>query len=271
MSMSTNKKSNINKALKKIEESADKGANIVCLPELFTTQYFPQSENTDNFKLAEKIPNKATHALSKSAKDNKIILIGGSIFEKDKEKFYNTSVVFGNDGKILGKYRKIHIPYDSYFYEKKYFSSGDEYTVIKTQFANIGVLICYDQWFPEAARVNALKGAQIIFYPTAIGWFDELKKLEPFSQQRWERDQCSHASANGIYVVAVNRIGKENKIDFWGNSFVADPFGNVIARASSTKEEIIIADINLNLIKKSQEGWGFLRNRKQETYKDFIN
>ena len=269
------KKSNLDKALSKIKEAASLGAQIVCLQELFTTQYFPQTKSTKNFELAEEIPCPATKALSETAKENNIILIGGSIFEKIKiqknfVEYYNTSVIFNNDGIILGKYRKIHIPYDPYFYEKNYFSSGSKYLVLDTSKINFGVLICYDQWFPEAARANALKGAQIIFYPTAIGWFDELRKVEPFSQQRWERDQCSHASANGIYVAAVNRVGKEGKIEFWGNSFVADPFGNVIARAGSTQEEVLVAEIDLNKVAMSQEGWGFLRNRQTETYKELL-
>jgi len=269
--MSSDSKLNLDKAILKTREAKSKGAEIVCLPELFKTQYFPQTESARNFELAEEIPGHTTDALSKTAKENSIILIGGSIFEKiNFVEYYNTSVIFDKNGTILGKYRKIHIPYDPYFYEKEYFSPGGKYTVVETPSANLGVLICYDQWFPEAARVNALKGAQIIFYPTAMGWFDDLRKIEPFSQQRWERDQCSHASLNGIYVATVNRVGKEDKIDFWGNSFVADPYGNVIARASSKKEQILIAELNPELIKKSQEGWGFLKNRIPESYKDLI-
>ena len=270
MSMSNDKQSNLDKALNKIKESASKGADIVCLPELFNLQYFPQTENDENFKLAEEIPGPATNAIGRSAKENRIVVVAGSVFEKSKGKFFNTSVVFDKDGSILGKYSKVHIPHDPYFFEKKYFSSGNEYKVFNTPFAKIGVLICYDQWFPEAARATALKEAQIIFYPTAIGWFEELRNLEPFSQKRWERDQCSHASSNGVYVVAANRVGKENKIDFWGNSFVADPFGNVIARATGAKEEIVMADINLSLIESSREGWGFLRNRMPKTYSSLV-
>ena len=287
--MSDDKQNNLNKALKKIKEAAIKKAQIVCLPELFNLQYFPQNESDENFKLAEEIPNKTTKALSEAAKENNVAVVGGSIFETQKTKrqknsplkeanffdknfftYYNTSVIFDSDGSILGKYRKIHIPYDTYFYEKRYFTAGNKYEIFATSAAKISSLICYDQWFPEAARVCALKGAQIIFYPTAIGWFDELKKLEPFSQERWIRDQCSHASANGVYVAVSNRVGKEGKIDFWGNSFVADPFGNVIARASSTKGELLIADIDLGLIEKSQQGWGFLQNRRPETYLDLV-
>ena len=267
MSMSNEPKENIKKAIRMIREAKLKGAEIVCLPELFNLQYFPQRKSKEFFQLAEKIPSEITSLLSKSAKENELIIIGGSLFEKGNNgRFYNSSVIFDNKGKILGKYSKVHIPYDPYFFEKDYFTSGEEYKVFDTPYAKIGVLICYDQWFPEAARVNALMGAEIIFYPTAIGWFDELRKLEPWSQKRWEIIQCSHASANGIFVASVNRVGKEDKIEFWGNSFVSDPFGNVITNDSSNKEDILIAKIDLNLIASSQDGWGFLRNRKPETY-----
>ncbi len=264
MSMFTDENVNLKKAIAKIKEAKLKGADIVCLPELFNSRYFPQSESDENFKLAQKIPGHVTNEIAKASKENKVVVIAGSIFEKDKEGFYNTSVVF-NNGSMLGKYRKIHIPYDPYFYEKKYFKHGNEYPVFDTGFVKIGVMICYDQWFPEAARENTLRGAQIIFYPTAIGWFEELKKLEPFSQKRWIRDQCSHASLNGIYVIAVNRVGKEENLEFWGSSFIADPFGNIVVKASNREEEVVVASLDLGLIEKSRT-WGFLENRMPKTY-----
>ena len=271
MKMSKDEKDNLGNALSKIKKAASKKAEIACLPELFANIYFAQNEDKSNFNFAKKMPNDITEALSESAKKNNIAIIGGSLFEKgDDEKFYNTTVVFSNSGVMLGKYRKIHIPYDPKYYEKTFFASGSEYKVFDFGSVKAGTLICYDQWFPEAARINALMGAQIVFYPTAIGFTSEMKKNETFSQKRWERDMCAHASANGMFVAAVNRTGKEEGIEFWGSSFVADPFGNVIARASSSKEEVLIADINLGLIENSREGWGFMRNRRAETYSGII-
>ncbi len=264
--------SNLKKTAKYVKEAAKKDASIVCLQELFATRYFAQEKNKDAFKLAEKLPGKITNFLSKTAKDNKIALVGGSIFEKGGNgKYYNTSLVFDPEGKIVGKYRKVHIPHDPKYYEQYYFSSGDMgYIQVKISGVAIAPLICYDQWYPEAARVNSLKGAQIIFYPTAIGWTGDMKKNEPFSAGRWQNAMRSHASMNGVYVAAVNRVGKENEIEFWGSSFVADPFGQVIARASRSKEEVLVVEIDLGKIKASQEGWGFLRNRKPKSYKDLI-
>lgn len=259
---------NLEKTAKCVKEAAKKKATIVCLQELFATQYFAQEENGESFRLAEQIPGKLATFLSKTAKDSKITLIGGSIFEKSgNSKYYNTSLVFDNQGRLAGKYRKIHIPYDPRYYEQYYFSSSDiGYAQANVSGVTIAPLICYDQWYPEAARVNALKGAQIIFYPTAIGWTKDMKKLEPFSAQRWENAMCGHASMNGIYVAAANRVGKEDGIDFWGGSFVADPFGEVVRKASSKNEEVLVVEIDLDKIKASQEGWGFLRNRKPESY-----
>ena len=265
MSMSMNVDENSAKAVVKIKEAVGKGAEIVCLPELFLLQYFPKSENEKNFELSDVFPNKATNKLSEMAKDNQITIIGGSFFEKDGSNFFNTCIVFNSEG-ILGKYRKVHIPNDDYFHEKKYFTPGNGYKVYDVGKCKVGTLICYDQWFPEAARENKLMGADILFYPTAIGWFEEFKKEEPFSIKRWVRDQCSHASMNNMFVVAVNRVGNEEDLDFWGNSFVADPYGNVIVQAGE-EEEVIVVDIDLDLIKQS-EGWGFMKNRRPDTYGD---
>ena len=263
---------NLGKTAKYIQKAARKGAVIVCLQELFAMPYFPQKENKQLFDLAEKIPGKITNFLSKTAEDNKITLVGGSLFEKGEGgRYYNTTLVFDQKGIMIGKYRKIHIPHDPNYYEQFYFSSGNlGYVQAEVQGVRIAPLICYDQWYPEAARVNALKGAQMIFYPTAIGWIESMRKMEPFSQKRWEQVHCSHASVNGIFVAAVNRVGNEGKTEFWGNSLVADPFGNVIARASSDKEEILFAELDLSLIESSQKGWGFLKGRRPDTYSDLV-
>ena len=263
---------NFDKTAKYVSIAARKGATIVCLQELFATSYFAQAEDKKFFRQAEKIPGKITNFLSKAAKDNKITLIGGSLYEKGEDnKYYNTTLVINPEGKIIAKYRKIHIPYDPKYYEQYYFSSGNlGYVQIEVNNVRIAPLICYDQWYPEAARINALKGAQIIFYPTAIGWTDDMKKNEPFSAERWENAMCGNASMNGVYVAAVNRFGKEKGIDFWGGSFVADPFGEVIKRASSSNEEVLIAEIDLSKVTSSQEGWGFLRNRQPLSYKDLV-
>ena len=264
---------NLDENLKKtagfIEKAAQKGASIVCLQELFASKYFCQSEDKEIFKTAEKIPGKQSNFLSEQAKKNKISLVAGSIFEMDNGKYYNTCMIFDEKGNLRAKYRKIHIPYDPKYYEQYYFSSGNlGYAQADLNGVKVAPLICYDQWYPEAARINALKGAQIIFYPTAIGWTEDMNRLEPFSAERWQNAMCGHASMNGIYVCAVNRVGKEEEIDFWGNSFVADPFGEVVRKASSTKEEVLVVEIDLSKVASSQEGWGFLKNRKPMTYKD---
>lgn len=261
---------NLDKTARHIQKAASRGASIVCLQELFATPYFAQKEDNTSFSLAEKIPGKITNFLSGAAKSNKVTLIGGSLFEKGEDgKYYNTSLIFDDCGKLKAKYRKIHIPHDPGYCEQFYFSSGNlGYVQAEVRGARIAPLICYDQWYPEAARVNALKGVHIIFYPTAIGWTKEMKKSEQFSAERWQNAMCGHASMNGIWVAAVNRVGREHNIDFWGSSFVADPFGEVIKKAGSTKEEVLIAEIDLAKVASSQEGWGFLRNRKPMTYRE---
>ena len=249
---------NLANTVKSVALAAEKGASIVCLQELFASKYFCQSENKEvlktALKTAEKIPGKQSKFLSELAKKNRITLDGGSIFEKDGSRYYNTSLTFDENGKIIAKYRKIHIPHDPHYYEQYYFSPGNlGYVQVQANGIKIAPMICYDQWYPEAARVNALKGAHLIFYPTAIGWTTDMKKLEPFSAKRWEDAMRSHASLNGIYVAAVNRVGKEDNIDFWGGSFIADPFGEVVARASSSKEEVLVVEIDLSKIESSHE------------------
>ena len=261
---------NLDNTARFVSLAAKKGASIVCLQELFGMRYFCQHEKKELFGLAEIIPGKISHFLSETAKQNKITLVGGSLFEKgEDDKYYNTSLTFDENGKLRAEYRKIHIPNDPKYYEQYYFSSGNHgYVQANIHGVKIAPLICYDQWYPEAARINALKGSQIIFYPTAIGFTKDMKKLEPFSSQRWENAMCGHASMNGVYVAAVNRVGKEDGIDFWGGSFVADPFGEIVKRASSYKEEVLIAEIDLSKVSSSQEGWGFLKNRRPMSYRD---
>jgi agmatine deiminase len=255
----------------KIELAAKLGAQIVCLPELYRTQYFPQKENQDVSGLAETIPGESTKLFSKLAKEHKIVIIA-PLFEKSKEgKLYNTAVVIGCEGEIMGSYRKAHIPYDPYFYEKNYFEAGDsDYKVFDTSFARIGVLICYDQWFPEPARINTLNGAEIIFYPTAIGYVKGYTSADGDWHDSWKTVQRAHAIANGIHVAAVNRVGEEGELEFWGGSFVCDSFGKILAEASTTSEEVLIAEVDLGKNKKIQDGWGFLRNRRPDTYNRLI-
>ena len=240
--VSENIAENMKKTAEKIEQAAKLGAQIVCLQELYRTRYFPQQENQDAKGFAETIPGKSTELFSGLAKKHGIVIIA-PLFEKSKEgKFYNTAVVIGCDGEIMGTYRKAHIPFDPYFYEKDYFEAGDsDYRVFDTSFARIGVLICYDQWFPEAARINALRGAEIIFYPTAIGYVKGYTSADGDWHDAWKTVQRAHAIANGIHVAAVNRVGEEDELEFWGGSFICDSFGKVLAEASTTNEEVLIA------------------------------
>lgn len=266
MSMSSNIDLNLSKAQQMIAQCASEGAQIVCLPELFATQYFAQTRKKMNFELAQKIPGELTNFLLDTSKEHKVTLVGGSIFEEDNEKFYNTCLVVNPSG-IKAKYRKMHIPNDPYYWEKFYFTPGNlGYVQSQTGDAKIAPLICWDQWFLEPARINALEGAQIIFYPTAIGWFKKMKQQEPFSKVRWEDAMRSHASLNGVYVVAVNRVGKEGHLDFWGNSFVADPFGQIVAKCSDL-EDALVVDIDLDKVKQSQESWQFLKARRPDSYR----
>jgi agmatine deiminase len=259
------------KTAEKIKQAAKLGAQIVCLQELYRSKYFPQTENQDASDLAETIPGESTKLFSKLAKEFKIAIIA-PLFEKSKEdKFYNTAVVMSCEGQIMGSYRKAHIPYDPYFYEKDYFEPGDsDYKVFETNFARIGVLICYDQWFPEPARISTLKGADIIFYPTAIGYVKGYASADGDWHDAWKTVQRAHAIANGIHIAAVNRVGEEGELEFWGGSFVCDSFGKVLMEASTNSEEVLIATVDLGKNKKIQEGWGFLRNRRPDTYNRLI-
>jgi N-carbamoylputrescine amidase len=263
---------NLDKTADFIKKAAAKGARIVCLQKLFACRYFAQTKNDKHFDIAEPVPGPTSRFLAECASSNRVLLIGGSIYEKgDDKKFYNTTLIYDSDGKLKGKYRKMHIPHDPNYYEQHYFSAGNlGYIQVNTGRAVVAPLICYDQWYPEAARINAIQGAQIIFYPTAIGWFPELKQDEPFSARRWEDAMRAHASLNGIFTAAVNRVGREGDLRFWGGSFVADPFGEVVARASHSKEEVLIASLDLSRIRVSQEGWRFLHNRRPQSYSDLV-
>ena len=263
---------NLAKTARFIKQAARRGAGIVCLQELFAQRYFAQTKDATFFTRAETLPGQLSRFLSKCASDYQVFLIGGSIYERGEDgKFYNTSLIYDSRGRLAGKYRKMHIPHDPNYYEQYYFSPGNlGYVQVNTGKTVVAPLICYDQWYPEAARVNAIQGAQVIFYPTAIGWFKELKRDEPFSARRWEDAMRAHASLNGIFVAAVNRVGREDDLRFWGASFIADPFGEVVARASHSKEEVLVASIDLKRIRESQEGWRFLHNRRPQSYADMV-
>ena len=270
MSCSANPEENLQKAISKIREAAAKGAQIVCLQELFRSLYFCDVEDYDNFKLAEPIPGPSTDVLSALAKELGVVIIA-SLFEKRAEGLYhNTTAVLDADGTYLGKYRKMHIPDDPAYYEKFYFTPGDlGYKVFKTRFATIGVLICWDQWYPEGARITSLMGAEILFYPTAIGWAtsqDEETNLEQFNA--WQTIQRSHAVANGVHVVSVNRVGFEQNgaMNFWGGSFIANPFGRVLYQGSHDNEEVNVLEIDLKKTDRYRTHWPFLRDRRIDSY-----
>ncbi len=263
MGMVQDRETNLSRALSMVREAADRGADMVCLPELFNLPYFPREQGSN--APAEPVPGSTTEALSRVARERRIILIGGSMHESSRGRKYNTSVIFDSDGTLLGKYRKVHLPQDTGFYEKDYFTGGRSYTVVQTGKAGIGVLICFDQWFPEAARMNRLMGAEILFYPTAIGTVSELGQPEGDWQAAWEGVQRGHAIANSMVVAAVNRVGSEGGTSFWGGSFVYDQFGTLIAKADE-RERVLMADCNLDLGGEIEEGWGFMRNRRPETY-----
>lgn len=261
---------NLTKTRDCIQQVADGGAQLVCLQELFATQYFAQIEDGNLFSLAEPIPGRTSQFLATTAQECGVSLVGGSIFERTNSgEFFNTAVVFDESGTLVARYRKTHIPHDPNYWEQFYFSPGNlgyVQATINAHAVKIAPLICYDQWFPEPARILALRGVEIIFYPTAIGWFDQMREGEPFSAQRWEDAMCAHASMNGIYVAAVNRVGVEGNLTFWGRSFVADPFGQVLCRTSDSAEETLVVEVDLDRVQESQDGWGFLRNRRPDTY-----
>jgi N-carbamoylputrescine amidase len=270
MSCTEDVEANLNKAIEGIREAAKKEAQIVCLQELFRSLYFCDTEDYKNFSLAEPVPGPTTEVLSRLAAELNCVIIA-SLFEKRTQGIYhNTSAVMDADGTYLGKYRKMHIPDDPAYYEKFYFTPGDlGYKVFKTKYADIGVLVCWDQWYPEGARITSLMGAEILFYPTAIGWAasqDDEVNSEQFNA--WQTIQRSHAVANGIHVVSVNRVGVEQNgaMKFWGGSFVSNPFGRILYQAPHDSEEVGVTAIDLNATDSYRTHWPFLRDRRIDSY-----
>ena len=279
MSCSPDPDENLRRACEKVREAASKGAHLVCLPELFRAQYFCQREDTALFDLAEPIPGPTTEALAPIARELKIVIVA-SLFEKRALGLYhNTAVMIENDGTIKGIYRKMHIPDDPLYYEKYYFTPGDlGFKAFDTSVTRMGTLVCWDQWYPEGARLTALQGANILFYPTAIGWHpDEKAEYGEAQHDAWKTIQRGHAIANGVFVAVANRVGHEfgdvrgnraagKGLEFWGGSFLCDPFGRVLAEGSHDKEEILIGKCDLKLIEETRRNWPFLRDRRIESY-----
>jgi N-carbamoylputrescine amidase len=265
---------NMERAIARLREAAKAGAQIACLPELFRFQYFCQREDPSLFDLAEPIPGPSTERLGQVARETGMVVVA-SLFERRAAGVYhNTATILDADGRLVGIYRKMHIPDDPLYYEKYYFTPGDlGFQAFSTRFARVGTLVCWDQWYPEAARLTALRGADILFYPTAIGWHpSEKAEFGTAQHQAWELMQRSHAVANGIYVAAVNRVGKEGPADggleFWGASFVSDPFGRVLQRASHDREELLVVDCDLGVLEDIRRHWPFLRDRRIDAYGD---
>ena len=279
MSCSPDPDENLQRAGEQVSEAARSGAQIVCLPELFRTQYFCQREDAALFDLAEPVPGPTTELLSGIAREKKIVIIA-SVFERRARGLYhNTAVVIDNDGAIKGLYRKMHIPDDPLYYEKYYFTPGDlGFKAFDTHYGRVGALVCWDQWYPEAARLTALQGANVLFYPTAIGWHpDEKAQFGKAQHDAWRTIQRGHAIANGVFVAVVNRVGHEfgdvrgkraegKGLEFWGGSFLSDPFGRIIVEASHTQEEILIGQCNLQELEEIRRNWPFLRDRRIDSY-----
>lgn len=284
MACSPDPDDNLARACAKVREAAKMGAQIVCLPELFRTQYFCQREDAALFDLAEPVPGPTTQALSDVAREAKVVVIA-SVFEKRARGLYhNTAAMLDSDGTLKGIYRKMHIPDDPLYYEKFYFTPGDlGFKAFDTAMGKVGTLVCWDQWYPEGARLTALKGANVIFYPTAIGWHPSEKEQYGVAQHdAWRTIQRAHAIANGVFVAVVNRVGHENGnirgnvaptgqgLEFWGGSFLADPFGRVLVEGSHDKEEILIGDVNLKDLEEVRRNWPFLRDRRIDSYGNIV-
>ena len=272
MCCSVDPNENMEKAVWRVREAAGRGARIICLQELFRSRYFCREENAELFALAEPAPGPTTETLSRLAAELEVVIVA-PVFEKRAAGLYhNTAVVIDADGAIRGSYRKMHIPDDPLYYEKFYFTPGDlGFPNFDTRFGRIGVLLCWDQWYPEAARLASLRGANILFYPTAIGWHPSEKQAHGEAQlDAWRTVQRGHAIANGLYVAAVNRVGfegpKDNGLEFWGSSFVAGPFGEVVAEASTSEEEIVVAECDPRRVEEVRRDWPFLRDRRVDAY-----
>jgi N-carbamoylputrescine amidase len=259
---------NLRTAIERIAEAAQRGAQLVCLQELFRSQYFCQKEDAALFDLAEPIPGPTTDALGRTAAANRVAIVGSVFERRTAGLFHNTAVLIDSDGALRGLYRKMHIPDDPLYYEKYYFTPGDlGFASHALASAQVGALVCWDQWFPEAARMTALQGAQILCYPTAIGWHPHEKAdFGEAQHEAWQLMQRSHAVANGVFVVVANHVGVEGSIEFWGGSFVADPFGRILARASHYQEEILVVACDLRLIDETRRNWPFLRDRRIDAY-----
>jgi N-carbamoylputrescine amidase len=268
---------NLQKALTLIGQAAQRGAQIICLQELFRSQYFCQKQDATIFDLAEPIPGPSTEALASVARQHQVVIVGSLFERRDAGVYHNTAVVLDADGSLLGTYRKMHIPDDPLYFEKYYFTPGDQgYRCFDTRFGRIGVLVCWDQWYPEGARLTALQGAKVLFYPTAIGWHPSEKAQYGAAQRdAWRTIQRAHAIANGVYVAAVNRVGHEGNseggLEFWGSSFVSDPFGVVLSEGSNNKEEILVAECDLAHLESVRRNWPFLRDRRIDSYGQIVN
>ena len=279
MSCSPDPEANLDKAAERVRQAAREGARIVCLPELFRAQYFCQREDVELFDLAETIPGPSTERLGAVAREEKVVVVA-SLFERRAAGLYhNTAAVLEADGSLKGIYRKMHIPDDPLYYEKFYFTPGDlGFRAFDTEVGRIGALVCWDQWYPEGARITALKGANLLFYPTAIGWHPAEKAQYGAAQyEAWQTIQRAHAIANGVYVAAVNRVGREygdirgnraggDGLEFWGGSFLADPFGRILAQAPHDREDIVIGEIDLKHLEDVRRNWPFLRDRRVDSY-----
>jgi N-carbamoylputrescine amidase len=276
MSCTTEVEENLQKALSRVEEAATRGAQVICLQELFRSQYFCQREDPKLFDLAESIPGPSTNALSAAARKHHVVIVGSLFERRDAGVYHNTAVILDADGTLLGTYRKMHIPDDPLYYEKYFFTPGDQgYRTFDTRYGRIGALVCWDQWYPEGARLTALQGAKVLFYPTAIGWHPSEKAQYGISQRdAWRTIQRAHAIANGVYVAAVNRVGHEGPSDgglqFWGSSFVSDPFGVVLSEASEDREEILVVECDFAHLESVRRHWPFLRDRRIDSYGDIV-
>jgi N-carbamoylputrescine amidase len=274
MAMSADPGQNLAKAVARVKEAREAGADVVCLPELFRSQYFCQREDASLFDLAEPVPGPTTEALGRAAKESGAVVVAPVFERRAAGLYHNSAAIIDADGQVRGLYRKMHIPDDPAFYEKFYFTPGDlGFRAFDTRAGRIGTLICWDQWYPEGARLTALQGAVVLFYPTAIGWHPHEKDEFGVAQRdAWRTIQRSHAIANGVYVAAVNRVGHEKPLpgapglEFWGTSFLCDPFGIVVAEASTDREEIVVGEIDLARLEDVRRNWPFLRDRRIDAY-----
>jgi N-carbamoylputrescine amidase len=274
MAMSPEPAENLDRAVARVKEARRAGADVVCLPELFRSQYFCQREDPSLFDLAEPVPGPTTEALGRAAKESGAVVVAPVFERRAAGLYHNSAAIIDADGQVRGLYRKMHIPDDPAFYEKFYFTPGDlGFRAFDTQAGRIGALICWDQWYPEAARLTALQGAVVLFYPTAIGWHPHEREAFGAAQRdAWRTVQRSHAIANGVYVAAVNRVGHERPVaggpglEFWGTSSLADPFGVVVAEASTDKEEIVVGEVDLTRLEDVRRNWPFLRDRRIDAY-----